>query len=121
MFTDNKYRFTLQWGIGSEEKVLAGQLLEKLGNKKSEFVIMAVAEYIRTHPEVAVPENKISINIQPTQTNAQLMAMVKDMAKAAVEELMAGMTVTTVPSAAGNSGPSPEDLAAMLDNLDVFK
>lgn len=121
MFTDNKFRFTLQWGIESEERLVAGQLLEKLGNKKSEFVIMAVSEYIRAHPEVAVPESKVSITVQLTQTNAQLMDMVKGMAKAAVEELMAGMTVTPVLSASGNSGPSPEDLAAMLDNLDVFK
>lgn len=45
MFADNKFRFSLQWGSDSAEKIQAGKLLERLGNKKSEFVVMAVAEY----------------------------------------------------------------------------
>ncbi|MPM41363.1 hypothetical protein SDC9_88018 [bioreactor metagenome] len=121
MFADNKYRFTLQWGTDSEEKHAVGQLLEKLGNKKSEFVIMALTEYLRAHPEAAVPECKISITVQPTQTSAQLMAMVKDMARAAVEELMAGMAIAPESGEPIKHAPSSEELDAMLENLDAFK
>lgn len=121
MFTDNKFRFTLQWGIESAEKLTVGQLLEKLGNKKSEFVVMALSEYIRVHPEVAIPESKISITVQPTQTSAQLIDMVKEMAKAAVEELLAGKTIVPTAGESCNAGPSTEDLASMLENLAVFK
>ena len=91
LFSDNKFRFSLQWGPDSEEKVQAGRLLEKLGNKKSEFIVLAVTEYIREHPEVVSTDGKISITVQPTQTADQLQAMVREMAMAAVTELMAGM------------------------------
>ena len=123
LFSDNKFRFSLQWGPDSEEKVQAGRLLEKLGNKKSEFIVLAVTEYIREHPEVVSTDGKISITVQPTQTADQLQAMVREMAMAAVTELMAGMTL--VPASPQNdaqsAGPSQDDLDDMLKNLDIFK
>lgn len=67
-------------------------LLDKLDNKKSEFVVFTITEYIKAHPEVATPGGKISITAQSTQTADQLQAMVKKMAMAAVSELMSGMT-----------------------------
>lgn len=123
MLSDNKFRFSLQWGADSEEKVQAGRLLEKLGNKKSEFIVLAVTEYIREHPEVVSPGSKIRITVQPTQTADQLQAMVREMAMAAVAELMAGMTLVPASpqSDAQPSGPSQEDLDDMLKNLDIFK
>lgn len=123
MLAGNKYRFPLQWGNDTAEKAMAGQLLDRLGNKKSEFVVLALTEYIQAHPEVAAPGGKIQINVHPTQSEEQLQTMVKELAKAAVEELMAGMTI--VPTAgtgeAMPTGPSQEDLDAMLENLDLFK
>ena len=123
MFSDNKFRFSLQWGADSEEKVRAGHLLEKLGNKKSEIVVLAVTEYMKAHPEVATPGGKISITIQPTQTVDQLQALVKEMAMAAVSELMTGMAL--VPASIQNdtqpASPSQDDLDEMLRNLEIFK
>lgn len=123
LFADNKFRFTLQWGTDSEEQVQAGHLLETLGNKKSTFVVLAVTEYIRLHPEVATPGGKISITVQPTQTADQLQEMVREMAKAAVTELMAGMTLVpnSAQSDAQSVGPSQDDLDDMLKNLEIFK
>lgn len=120
MFADNKFRFTLQWGTDSEEKVQAGHLLEKLCNKKSEFVVLAVAEYIKVHPEVITAGGKISITVQPTQTADQLQKMVREMAMAAVKELTAGMTLIPASSENPPTGPSPEDLDDMLKNLAAF-
>ena len=123
LFSDNKFRFSLQWGPDSEEKVQAGRLLEKLGNKKSEFIVLAVTEYIREHQEAVLPGGKISITVQPTLTADQLQAMVSEMAMATVTELMAGMTL--VPASPQNdaqsAGPSQDDLDDMLKNLDMFK
>lgn len=123
LFSDNKFRFTLQWGTDSEEQVQAGRLLDKLGNKKSAFVVLAVTEYVRNHPEVAMPGGKINIMIQHTQSADQLQGMVREMAMAAVTELMAGMTL--VPASPQNdaqtAGPSQKDLDDMLKNLDIFK
>lgn len=123
MLSDNKFRFSLQWGADSEEKVQAGRLLEKLGNKKSEFIVLAVTEYIREHPEVVSPGSKIRITVQPTQTADQLQTMVREMAMAAVAELMAGMALVPASpqSDAQTAGPSQEDLDDMLKNLDIFK
>ena len=123
MFADNKYRFTLQWSADTEERCRVGQFLEKLGNKKSEIVVLALDEYLKAHPEVTTPGSKISITVQPTQTREQLQKMVRDMARAAVTELMAGMTLVPAAAEEGaeSAGPSQEDLDAMLDNLDFFK
>ena len=35
MKKDGKYRYSLQFGMSSEEEIRAGELLESLGNKKS--------------------------------------------------------------------------------------
>lgn len=123
MLSGNKFRFCLQWNNDTAEKTLVGQLLNRLGNKKSEFVVMALTEYIHAHPELAAPNSRIQINVHPTRTDEQLQGMVKELAKAAVEELMAGMTL--VPLAAAKdvppSGPSQQDLDEMLENLNLFK
>ena len=39
MKKDGRYRFTLQFAMDSEENVRAGELLERLGNKKSRVVM----------------------------------------------------------------------------------
>lgn len=119
MLSGDKFRFCLQWGSDTSEKIMAGQLLNRLGNKKSEFVVHALAEYVQAHPESAAPSGKLQISVHPVQSEEQLQSMVKQLAKAAVEELMAGMAI--VPAAdAGPTGPSQEDLNAMLDNLTLF-
>lgn len=121
MFADNKFRFSLQWGIDSAEKMQAGELLERLGNRKSEFVVMAVAEYLRNHPDVAQTSGKIHIEIHPTQTPNQLRAMVEEMARAALESMMAGKQMVPADTPKTPEGPSQEELADMLANLDAFK
>lgn len=39
MKKDGKYRFSLQFGADSEEQVKAGELLERLGNKKVQLLL----------------------------------------------------------------------------------
>ena len=46
------YRFSLQFGAGTEEQIRAGELLERLGNKKSQIIVAALNEYMKTHPEL---------------------------------------------------------------------
>lgn len=122
MLSDNKYRFTLQWGLDTAEKTQAGQLLEKLGNRKSEFVVLAVTEYIKAHPDVTVPGSMVKISVPATKTDQQLQEMVQAMARVAVEELVSGMTLVPASGqAAEPAGPSQADLADMVANLDIFK
>lgn len=121
MFADNKFRFSLQWGTDTAEKAQAGELLERLGNKKSEFVVLAVTEYLRNHSEIAGFSGKLHIEIQPTQTPAQLRAMVEEMAKSALDSMIAGMQLVPADTQPLREGPSQADLADMLANLDAFK
>lgn len=120
---DDKFRFTLQWGTDTQEKIAVGTLLEQLGNKKSYLVIVAVMEYIQRHPEIAAPGAEVKIAYQPTQTREQLMEMVKTMTKAAVEELLAGKSLVPagdIQQAAPPAGPSDQDLDTMLAGLKFF-
>ncbi len=121
MRSGSKFRFCLQWGSENAEKIMAGQLLERLGNKKSEFIVTALVEYVQAHPELAAPDSKIQINVRSTQSKEQLQPMVKELVKTAVEELMAGKV--TVPAADADTpiGPSQDDLDAMLENLNLFR
>ena len=115
LFADNKYRYSLQWDAFSEEQIRAGQLMERLGNHKSKVVVPALIEYMERHPEVMLPDGKINIVVQQTQSREQMETMVKSMARAAVEELMAE---TSDPGQA----PAPTvNLDDMLNNLDIFK
>ena len=41
MKKDGKYRFSLQFNSDTEEQLQAGELLERMGNKKSHLVIAA--------------------------------------------------------------------------------
>ena len=93
MRRDDKFRFSLQWSADTEEKVRAGAFLELLGNKKSDFIVMAVMEYLQRHPEVAAPSAKIKITYQPLQTREQLMETVRDMVKASVDEFLNGRVI----------------------------
>lgn len=124
MRAGNRFRFSLQWGTDTEEKIKAGQFLERLDNKKSEIVVMALTEYMTAHPEIVIPGNKVVITVHPTQPAEELEAMVKSLAKAAVVELMSGMTLIpagTMPGGDAPAGPSQDILDQMLDNLDMFK
>ena len=46
MKRDGKYRFSLQFGSETREQMQAGELLERLGNRKSAVVIAALNAYM---------------------------------------------------------------------------
>ena len=121
LFADNKYRYSLQWDAFSEEQIRAGQLMERLGNHKSKVVVPALIEYMERHPEVMLPGGKINIVVQQAQSREQMETMVKSMARAAVEELMAGMKLVPETSDPGQAPAPTVNLDDMLNNLDIFK
>lgn len=100
-----------------------GALLDRMGNKKSDFIVMAVIEYLQRHPEADMPGAKIEITYQPLHTKEQLLAMVRDMVKTSMGEFMEGRTVAP----AGDNqlsevppGPSEQDIDAMVASLKLF-
>ena len=115
MKTSDRYRFSLQWGTETAEKVQAGEFLESLGNRKSAFVVIAVAEYLNAHPETLSSDQKFKIIVQPSYTREQIEAMVRNI----MDEKI------TMPAILENGGISRDpgnepDMEEMLKNLELF-
>ena len=64
MKKDGIYRLSLQFGAGSKEQIRAGELLERLGNKKSQVIVAALNEYVAKYPELENRECKLEIKTQ---------------------------------------------------------
>ena len=118
MKTPDKYRFTLQWGAGTEEKIQAGEFLESLGNRKSEFVVLAISEYLRVHPETLPPGRKLKLVVQQSLTRKQIEAIITDI----VEKKTA--KAPSVQREIGEIDEKPaeiqSDVEEMLRNLKLF-
>ena len=119
MITSDKYRFTLQWNTATAEKVQVGDFLENLGNKKSEIIVLAVAEYILAHPDSLPPGKSPQLIIKPSYTREQLEVLVKTI----IEEKLSG-TQFIARENAGSGGDITAieaDIDEMLNNLDMFE
>jgi hypothetical protein len=46
------YRYCIQFRAHTDSEIRAGELLEKLGRKKSAVIIAALLEYMDNHPEL---------------------------------------------------------------------
>jgi hypothetical protein len=118
MKTPGKYRFSLQWGAETVEKIQAGEFLESLGNRKSELVVTAMSEYMQTHPEAMTPGQKPQIVVKPSFTREQLEAMIRSI----IEDRMAALpTAPQEESSVSEYADTKTEIQAMLDNLDLFK
>ena len=53
------YKFTLQFKSQSDAHRQVGELLEHAKNKKSEIIVMAISEYIQTHPDILNDDNPV--------------------------------------------------------------
>ena len=124
MRRDDKYRFSLGWGRDTAEKIAVGDFLEKLKNRKSDFIVQAVWEYIRNHPEVMAENAKIVITIQSTPTDEQTIARIQSMIDASVERLKERIMLQIEQEQQNGQevfdGPNEQDLDNMLDNLLIF-
>lgn len=119
MKKEGKYRFSLQFGADSEEQIKAGELLEKLGNKKSAVVVAALNEYLKSHPDLQDTRGKIEVNL----TCGYSRDKIEEIIRAVVAEHLASFRMTE-PSEEFSQDDQTElleaDIAQMLDNLDMF-
>lgn len=118
MIRDGKYRYTLQFGMYSEDEQQAGKFLERLGNRKSPIVVAAINEYLQNHPELANGNAEIHVHISGIASN-QLEAKIQE-------------TVAAYLRSHGNIGIQPHDnvsdatalisadILDMLGDLDCF-
>lgn len=118
MKTSDKYRFSLQWGVDSEEKIQAGDFLESLGNRKSELVILAVTEYLAAHPEVTQSRHRPKIIVKSNVTEEQLHRLVK----ALIDERLSNpaFSASELNESVSEKIVNETDIDEMLKNLDIF-
>ena len=119
MKKDGKYRFSLQFSADSEERIRAGELLEKLGNGKSTVVVGALNEYIDSHPELLAKDCKIEVRLTPGYNRDGIEELIRTI----VDEKL-GSFQPAEPGgkllAEEKAQILEEDIAQMLDNLDLF-
>lgn len=121
MKKDGKYRFSLQFGAESKEEIQAGELLEKLGNKKSRIVVAALNKYMISHPELKTSHCKIEVKI--TSSSEYSRSDIEQLVMALVEEKLAPAQASNIMQKDGDNTHSSildEDIAVMLDNIDIF-
>ena len=118
MKRDGKCRFSLQFGSEAREQVQAGELLERLGNRKSAVVIAALNAYIAAHPELAEPA-PVSVKIDGGIRREALEQMIRSIIdeRIANGQLLAGGVET--PSIQMQEDLNV-DIAAMISNLELF-
>lgn len=117
MKKDGKYRFTLQFGSESNEQILAGELLERMGNKKSAVVVSALNLYVQNHPELNSPEVKLAVNQGIIQQRDKLEQLIRNVVENYLCHSGLQLPNTEPDTVASNL---EDDITQMLDNLDMF-
>ena len=119
MKKDGKYRFTLGFGSDTEEEYRAGEFLESLGNKKSAIIVTALNEYLTSHPELQTQYCKIEVKVAPKYDQDTMEHLIR---KIVEEKISALQFAGSVPAAEAVRKPDAleEDVAKMLDNLELF-
>lgn len=130
MKKDGKYRFSLQFSDKTEENRMVGELLERMGNRKSTLIVDAVREYLLHHPKLQEGDCKIEICMTPVGISENLEDLVQKM----VEEWASRyqQKESTTYQSGENlqaeesqqmelSDSMEEDISQMLDNLDFFQ
>lgn len=119
MKKDGKYRFSLQFPDETSEQHEVGDLLDRLGNRKSAVVVAAVGEYMLSHPELQSKSSKIEVRISSGITQEKIEQMVRSM----VDERFASLQMSEAPRREEDSLPEAltEDIETMLGNLDLFQ
>jgi len=109
---DGKYRFSLQFSSETREQMQAGELLERLGNRKSAVVIAALNAYLAEPAPVSV---KIDGGIRREALEQMIRSIIDE--RIANGQLLAGGVET--PSIQMQEDLNV-DLAAMISNLELF-
>ena len=119
MKKDGKYRFCLQFAGDTYEQIQAGELLERLGNKKSNIVIAALNDYIEKHPELAHDNPKVEVMLSSALDKGKIEKLVISM----IEEHLALTNIiedTIHEDKKIISETQDSDIAIFLNNLDAF-
>ena len=135
MKKDGLYRYSLQFPDDSEKRIRAGELLEKLGNKKSAVIVAALNEYLDNHPEFETQGLRIRIEQENGISRDKMERLIRTLIQEQLQHTTEPppLKVQTVeesgliPSSEGERSKEEmpeslkEDIAQMLANLDMFQ
>ena len=134
MNKDGLYRYSLHFPADSETRIRAGELLEKLGNKKSAVIVAALNEYLDNHPEFETQGLRIRIEqengISRDKLERLIRTLIQEQLQHTTEPPLNVQVVEKsglIPSSEGEQSKEEmpealkEDIAQMLANLDVFQ
>lgn len=115
MKKDGIYRFSLQFRAGTEEQIRAGELLERLGNKKSQIIVAALNEYMAAHPELENRDCKINIKTSPVYDEEQIKQIIEDIMQQKFGNVQMEDNAETIQE------NTVDDISQMLNNIDLFR
>ena len=134
MKKDGLYRYSLQFPDDSEKRIRAGELLEKLGNKKSAVIVAALNEYLDNHPEFGTQGLRIRIEQENGISRDNLERLIRTLIQEQLQHttepplnVQAVEESDLIPSSEGERSKEEmpealkEDIAQMLANLDMFQ
>ena len=114
MRKNGKYRFSLQFPAETEEQIQAGEMLERLGNRKSTVVVAALGEYLAAHPALSSPQCKVEIKAVQSLLPEQLKEMIQKMLDERLMDAKDKKNLGEVASEGDNN------ITEMLNNMDIF-
>ena len=118
MKKDGKYRFSLQFSSDTPENMQIGELLERLGNKKSRVIISALTKYLQKHPQLS--EESCKIEIRATGYDWKT---VEEFIHKLIDEKLSSVQVSNeigMESEKIDKESLEEDVARMLENINLF-
>ncbi|CDD29703.1 uncharacterized protein BN815_01231 [Firmicutes bacterium CAG:94] len=117
MKRDGVYRFNLQFPADTQEHIRVGEVLERLGKRKSSLVVAALAEYLDRNPQWETPEVRVKIEQQSAMSREKLEELVRRL----VEEKLASLPVSSQEADPAVEEELDSDISQMLENLELFQ
>lgn len=117
MKRDGVYRFNLQFPADTQEHIRVGEVLERLGKRKSSLVVVALGEYLDRHPQWETPEVRVKIEQQSAMSREKLEELVWEL----VEEKLASLPVSSQEADPAVEEELDSDISQMLENLELFQ
>ena len=117
MKRDGVYRFNLQFPADTQEHIRVGEVLERLGKRKSHLVVAALGEYLDRHSQWETPEVRVKIEQQSAMSREKLEELVQQL----VEEKLASLPVSSQEADPAVEEELDSDISQMLENLELFQ
>ena len=115
MSNKSRYEFHIQFPAISKQNIQVGEVLTRLGRRKSYYIIDAMYQYIQLHPELLSDNMSVHDGIEQSQNTKRSLD-----SPAPVSQIVSPFHDSTNASTAQDDGYTDESLRIMLENLSVF-